>query len=787
MFPGLIAFATATFSEFGPSIAAEIGKKKALSFLGEQGEPIINHHLARALVRASSGSLIERLNAWCETPEGKQNKDYASFAIKQLQVISDETKEKNVDWTAFIETFNSTILNQELETVRCKQPMQASDLGKNAMKSLKGFFFDPAKNQKAMSNFCDFLSKEDGAAFNRTLYERFREEIKEDPVTFNDFTMDFLSQIYADVEHAFPNANSLADTLSSIVSQIDSVPAKTVELLQKSSALMTKEDYRESLAEFSKKIVNEYRSSSVTGEQGDLILKKLVEIQFALSNPQGLEESYRAKIKQLEEQIAHLQALKGAFPAKLLDEAIAALRQGNDQKALEVFQQVDKLSEAHIAVAAESKFQQGLIAEQKVYYSAALELVARACELVPNNPRYLNTAGTLYVSLGAYDKAIGYHEQALDIWQKVLPSNHPDIAGSLNNLGIAWKAKGEYDKAIGYFEQALDIWQKVLPSNHPDIASSLNNLGIAWKTKGDYDKAIGYFEQALDIEQKVLPSNHPYIAMSLNNLGIVWHDKGEYDKAIGYHEQALDIKQKVLPPNHPDIAGSLNSLGTAWHDKGEYDKAIGYYEQALDIKQKILPPNHPDIALSLNNLGSVWHDKGEYDKAIGYHEQALDIWQKILPPNHPYIAMSLNNLGNAWHDKGEYDKAIGYFEQALDIKQKVLPPNHPDIASSLNNLGIAWKTKGDYDKAIGYFEQALDIWQKVLPSNHPKIASSLNNLGIAWKTKGDYDKAIGYYEQALDIWQKVLPSNHPNIAMCLNNLCFVLKLFHFETLKVLYD
>jgi len=94
---GLIALSTAILGDFCSSIAVEIGKKKTLSFLEEQSKPIINHNLARALVRALAGSLIEQLNAWCETPEGKQNQKYATHAIGQLRVISDETNEKNAD------------------------------------------------------------------------------------------------------------------------------------------------------------------------------------------------------------------------------------------------------------------------------------------------------------------------------------------------------------------------------------------------------------------------------------------------------------------------------------------------------------------------------------------------------------------------------------------------------------------------------------------------------------------------------------------------------------------
>ena len=108
---------------------------------------------------------------------------------------------------------------------------------------------------------------------------------------------------------------------------------------------MTKDDYRETLKEILKEVTNELKSGLVTDEQEKLVQKKQAEIHYALSNPQGLEESYLARIKELEEQIAQLQALKEAIPKRLLDEAIAALRQGDDQKALNVFKKVDKLTE----------------------------------------------------------------------------------------------------------------------------------------------------------------------------------------------------------------------------------------------------------------------------------------------------------------------------------------------------------------------------------------------------------------------------------------------------------
>ena len=43
------------------------------------------------------------------------------------------------------------------------------------------------------------------------------------------------------------------------------------------------------------------------------------------------------------------------------------------------------------------------------------------------------------------------------------------MADSFNNLGSTYDSKGEYDKAIEYYTKALNIRQKVLGNDHPNV------------------------------------------------------------------------------------------------------------------------------------------------------------------------------------------------------------------------------------------------------------------------------------------------------------------------------
>ncbi|CAF1034910.1 unnamed protein product [Adineta steineri] len=386
---------------------------------------------------------------------------------------------------------------------------------------------------------------------------------------------------------------------------------------------------------------------------------------------------------------------------------------------------------------------------------------------------YYNQLGCAKDDQSDYEKATWYYEQALEILEKTLPSNHPDLATSYNNIGSAYDHIGEYSKALSYYEKAHKIKQKTLPSNHSSMATLYNNLGLMYNNTAEYSKALSYYEKALEIRQETLHTNHPDFAQSYNNIGIAYENMGEYSKALSSHKKSLEIRQKALPSNHPDLATSYNNVGSACDHMGEYSKALLYYEKALEIKQKTLHSDHSSLATSYNNIGSVYDHIGEYSKALSFHEKALEIYKKTLASNHPLLAISKDNIGLVYNHMGEYSKALSFHEEALEIRQKMLPLNQPSLGTSYNNIGSVYNHMGEYSTALSFHEKALEIRQKALPSSHPSLATSYNGIGIVHDNIGEYSKALYFYGKALEIRENALPSNHPDLATSYSNIAKV--------------
>ena len=93
---------------------------------------------------------------------------------------------------------------------------------------------------------------------------------------------------------------------------------------------------------------------------------------------------------------------------------------------------------------------------------------------------------------------------ALAIREKTLGENHPAVAATLNNLAVLYGKRGKYkvgsltnkrfDKkkpsqdAEPLCKRALEIREKVLGSDHPDVAKQLNNLALLCQNQGKYEE-----------------------------------------------------------------------------------------------------------------------------------------------------------------------------------------------------------------------------------------------------------------------------------------------------------
>ncbi|MDH5552373.1 MAG: tetratricopeptide repeat protein [Nitrosomonas sp.] len=279
---------------------------------------------------------------------------------------------------------------------------------------------------------------------------------------------------------------------------------------------------------------------------------QLYAIQDRLHNA---KQSYQEHVESLAKRIAQLESIRGQVSDELLSQAQQALANGDTRQVDQLLHQMETQAANVHEVAAEANYQRCQIAKDEVRYRQASTLCRRAVQLAPDRTDYLADLADLTHSLGEYEKAIQYYEQALANDIKSFGEDHPNVAINRNNLGAAWDSLGQYKKAIGYYEQALASDLKTYGEDHSGVAIDRNNLGMAWHALGEYKKAIVYLEQALASDLKTFGEDDPQVATYRNNLAGAWYALGDYKKAGAYLEQALASFEKVLGVNHPNTKG----------------------------------------------------------------------------------------------------------------------------------------------------------------------------------------------------------------------------------------
>lgn len=349
-----------------------------------------------------------------------------------------------------------------------------------------------------------------------------------------------------------------------------------------------------------------------------------------------------------------------------------------------------------------------------------------------------------------YSEAYESHEQALDIVETTLGTDHEAYAITLRNMGSLLRDMGDLKSAKEKLEHALELGKEKFGNNHAVIAEFVIDLGLAMRDLGDLSVAKEMFEHAWEIFKANPDPTRVRNAVSIIDWGFL-PNMDDLDDGI-------DLK--IFKPSTSKL---FNGYGMVLHDEGNLLGAKKMYELALKIDEINYGIDHPRTAESLNNLGRVLHDLKDLDGAKEHLERATKIWENSLALDHPNVSAGYRNLASVLQDKNDLDGAKENYERALNIAESKLGKNHPDLAGILNDLGSLMQAMFDFQAALPNFERALKILESSLPPNHLRFAIVTYNLARTMLELGDVDGARIMYERSLKVHETNFGSDHPKV------------------------
>lgn len=140
---------------------------------------------------------------------------------------------------------------------------------------------------------------------------------------------------------------------------------------------------------------------------------------------------------------------------------------------------------------------------------------------------YYYTEGEKAVLVEAYDVALGYYAQALELIETDSKEVDMELSAGIVyfNIGYCYEQSGKYEKAL----------QAYLQSSTYDASAVLAKtaLGSVYFDLKKYDKSKKYFEQALDLDEKAYEA---YV-----NLSAIYALEKDTPMALSLLNQAIEV------------------------------------------------------------------------------------------------------------------------------------------------------------------------------------------------------------------------------------------------------
>ncbi len=302
-----------------------------------------------------------------------------------------------------------------------------------------------------------------------------------------------------------------------------------------------------------------------------------------------------------------------------------------------------RYAEADSVLALSEELAPGLVGEQRIL---AAENFSQRADI--SYERDGNAAAADSLSRLAYERA------------KSIDPDHAVVATYLNNAAQYHSQSGDYEGALADFDAALDLYEKIFGTDHPEYAICLENRGGVLYRLGRVEETFAVLDQVRDIRARNLGPNHLNVVRTRLNMGAVSSRAGEYERALAIYRELKPILIEARGLDHADVLAVLRNEGLALRSLKRYEEALVVVEEAIEISIRMHGIDHVQTATSRADYGTVLYYLKRYAEAEQNLVAVFDFYFADLGTEHPKTRNVGMWLVELYEKTGETDKADRY-------------------------------------------------------------------------------------------------------------------------------
>lgn len=314
----------------------------------------------------------------------------------------------------------------------------------------------------------------------------------------------------------------------------------------------------------------------------------------------------------------------------------------------------------------------------------------------------LNTAQFFYEKR-QFKLAEFYFLAAKTAYENENLTDNINYSKTFSDLGLLYATLGRFNSASQFTQQALEMREEKLGLKSFGYAASVNNRAVLYQDLAYYNEAEKDFDAAKGIVKELLGEGQE-MSVVLNNQAILYAEMGRNEEAIGNLKQATAILEKAQKKSVNNQVGIQSNLALLYQRTNKLTEAETIYLKL----EKELGSTNPYYAGVLNNLALLYVQMNKPDKVEDYLKRAATVYKTKFGEESPTYAKVIGDQGWYYRTRERYAEAEPLLLRSMEIREKTLGTDHPDYVRSREEVAILyWKNK-QWDKAYSHYKIVMD-------------------------------------------------------------------------------
>ncbi|KAL3294287.1 kinesin light chain [Colletotrichum asianum] len=302
-----------------------------------------------------------------------------------------------------------------------------------------------------------------------------------------------------------------------------------------------------------------------------------------------------------------------------------------------------------------------------------------------------------------------------------LSANGKPLWDLLRKAGIANAFLCKPEEAEKMHREVLELKQKALEPEDPEVLGSLNDLasvlsifaGMYCNNQEQYQEAESIFRRVLQSREKILGLEHNDTMKTLKYLADTLLHRGQHAEAVKLYMKAVEVRVESHGPLDYVAIKFMGALGTALTPHKKYEESEEIFKLALEISEMVRRPEDGLTHSLLRDMGS----------SLAKQEKFIEAEQTSY-----FTLSTMRLLAYTLESQNNYEEAERLQRRVFEVREIIQGLENSDTLDCLRNVAECLSKQGKHEEAERLSQQAVEAWKRMFGPEHHFTINAMKDL-----------------------------------------------------------